>query len=123
MVEMINENHSEYVFLNKDTNSKFRFFRNNKSENYSIMFYSSRYQETKSLGTVDKEIVCDALRRSEIQQIIEVIYELANDEQLFIMKCKSIYGKRLRTESFDVKITLEEKQKLNECLAKLREEN
>lgn len=118
---MISETHSDYIFLNKESNSKFRFIKNDKSNNFSLMFYSTRYQENKSLGTVSKDRVDDALKRAEIQRVIEVIYELSNDEEVFIQKCKSIFGKRLRTESFDEKLTMDEKQKLTQYLAELRE--
>ena len=124
---MKNENCSEYFFLNEEKTARVQFKINDKSQSrhFGIYYYSKKYPQNNSLGTVYADLYKDKRRRGEVQKTIEVIYNLCNgDEKLFKELCKSIFAKRgLRTEVLNEKLTPDEEVALKEFLKEYREEN
>jgi hypothetical protein len=110
MVDMIDENTSQYIFLDEETNSKFRFKQNDKSENLGIFYYSKTTKAQASLGTVTR-----SHDLNEVSSVIVNFFELTSDEKEFIDRCKSVYGKRHRFESIK-QLTIDEKEFLLSAL-------
>ena len=120
MVEMVDKTESKYVFLDTDTNAKFRFKINDKSSNFGIYYTSKKYPAPTSLGTIIDDLYENKHRRAEAQRTVEIIYELSENESEFINYCKNIFGKRIHTERLDIPITFKEKELLEGYLEELR---
>ena len=116
MVAMINDTTSEYVFLDEETNSKFRFKQNDKSVNFGIFYYSNNTKAQVSLGTISP-----THDMNEVCSIIINFWELCSaNEKEFIKRCKSVYGKRHKFESIK-QLSIDEKEFLMEQLEQYRQ--